>query len=146
MLIHFINGECHIKQLRSRKAINLCLTSHTRSISHHITPLVINALGGRHTEILTRKPKQFQEGCVYLAGHLKKVNRGRLHRESSPDQLVYNAGVLTLGHHSSHQFLDIVLYLKLDPFPNPNGDWLNIHFVSGNQAHTWFKNQVLTFM
>ena len=33
-------------------------------------------------------------------------------------------------------FLDIVLYLKLlpnptqpNPFPNPNGDWLNIHFV-----------------
>ena len=26
------------------------LTNHTRPISHHITPLVINTLGGRHTD------------------------------------------------------------------------------------------------
>ena len=60
-LIHFINGKCH-KLIKSSET---CLTNHTQSISHHITPLVINALGGIHTDRLTHiptsKPKQFQE-------------------------------------------------------------------------------------
>ena len=34
---------------------------HTWSISHHITPLIIYALGGGHTHILTHEPKHFQE-------------------------------------------------------------------------------------
>ena len=38
-----------------------CLTNHTRPISYHITPLVINALGGGHTHTSMREPKQFQE-------------------------------------------------------------------------------------
>ena len=33
--IHFIDGSCHMK----------CLTDCTRSMSHHILPLVINGLG-----------------------------------------------------------------------------------------------------
>ena len=28
-----------------------CLTNHMGSISHHITPLVVNSFGGRHTHI-----------------------------------------------------------------------------------------------
>ena len=44
--LHFINGKCHIKQLKSCKT---CLTIHTRSIRHHNMPLVINALEGTHT-------------------------------------------------------------------------------------------------
>ena len=44
MPIHFTNGNCHIKQLKSGKSHTICLTNHTRSTSHHIT-LVINGLG-----------------------------------------------------------------------------------------------------
>ena len=52
--IHFIDGKCHINQLKSGKSHKTCLTNHTESISHHITPLVIIALGAdiqthRHT-------------------------------------------------------------------------------------------------
>ena len=35
--------------MKSRKCHKTGLTNHTGSISHHITALVINALGGRHT-------------------------------------------------------------------------------------------------
>ena len=35
MPIHFIDGKCHIKQLKSGKAVKLVLTNHTQSISHH---------------------------------------------------------------------------------------------------------------
>jgi len=41
-----------------------CLTNHKSSISHHITTLVINSLGGRHTHTQYhrhRGQKQFQE-------------------------------------------------------------------------------------
>ena len=36
----------------------MCLANHTQPISHHITPLVINNLGGGHTDtqILLKKP------------------------------------------------------------------------------------------
>ena len=46
--IHFIDGKCHIKQLRAGKRLKsckTCLTNHTWSISYHITLLVINVLG-----------------------------------------------------------------------------------------------------
>ena len=65
--INFINGKCHYKQLKAGISCETCLTNHTWPISHHITPLVINALGGRHTDTYTqthipmREPKQFQE-------------------------------------------------------------------------------------
>ena len=36
--------SCHI-----RKSYSLYLTNHMKSISHHITPLVINSLRGSHT-------------------------------------------------------------------------------------------------
>ena len=53
-----------IKQLKAGKSHKTCLTNHIWSISHHITPLVINALGAEtqtHTHIRMREPKQFQE-------------------------------------------------------------------------------------
>ena len=61
MLIYFINGMHHIKQLKAKKAFNLF--KHTQSISHHITLLVINVLRGGHTDthILAHKPKEVQE-------------------------------------------------------------------------------------
>ena len=69
--IHFISGKYHIK-LKAGKSRETCLTNHTWPISHHITPLVINGLGGGHTDtdtrthIPTREPKQFQETrCVW---------------------------------------------------------------------------------
>ena len=46
------------------------LINHTRPISHHITPLVINALKGKHTDrqtdthILTCKQNRFQKPGV----------------------------------------------------------------------------------
>jgi len=40
------NFNCHINEKKTPKT---CLTNHKNSISHHITPLVINSLGGRHT-------------------------------------------------------------------------------------------------
>ena len=48
--IHFIDGRCHIKQLKAGKKGKTCLTNHTRSISHHIIPPVIKVLKGRHTD------------------------------------------------------------------------------------------------
>ena len=59
--IHLIDGKCHIKQLNSRKNHKTCLTNRTQSISHHIMPLVMNALGGGHTDIPMWEQKQFQE-------------------------------------------------------------------------------------
>ena len=55
-----INGKCHIKQLRAGKSCKTCLTNHTWSISHHITPVVINTLSGGHrdTHIPTCKPRK----------------------------------------------------------------------------------------
>ena len=51
--IHFIDGNCRMKQLKAGKSRKTCLTNRTRSISHHITPLVINGLGGGHTDTQT---------------------------------------------------------------------------------------------
>ena len=49
------------------KSCKTCLTNHTRPISPHIMPLVINALSGKQTDrqtdthIPTHEQKQFQE-------------------------------------------------------------------------------------
>ena len=52
--IYFIDGKCHnYKLIKSRESCETCLTNHTRPISHHIMPLVINALGGGHTDTHT---------------------------------------------------------------------------------------------
>jgi len=53
--------NCHINE---RETLTTCLTNHKSSISHHITPLVINSLGGGHTHTHAyrhRGQKQFQE-------------------------------------------------------------------------------------
>jgi len=55
------NFNCHINE---RETPTTCLTNHKSSISHHITPLVINSLGGRHTHTHAYRhhgQKQFQE-------------------------------------------------------------------------------------
>ena len=52
-LIHFIDGNYRMKLLKAGKSHKTCLTNHTQSISHHITPLVINGLGGGHTDTHT---------------------------------------------------------------------------------------------
>ena len=55
--IHFINHKCHIKQLKSRKSDKTCLSNRTQSISHHITPLFLNALrADTHTHTHTHWP------------------------------------------------------------------------------------------
>ena len=53
--IHFIDGKCRMKYLKAGKSRKTCLTNCTRPISHHITPLVINGLGGGHTDTDTQK-------------------------------------------------------------------------------------------
>ena len=60
-LFHFINGKCHIKQLKSWKSRKTYLTNHTQSISYHIMPLDINGLRGGHMHILTHELKQYHE-------------------------------------------------------------------------------------
>jgi len=40
------DSNCHINE---RETLKTCLNNHKGSISHHITPLVINSLGGGHT-------------------------------------------------------------------------------------------------
>ena len=69
--IHFIDGKCHIKQLKVGKSSKTCLTNHTQSVSHHITSLVINSLGvehmDTHTKARTKKPGAHQpQVCVCL--------------------------------------------------------------------------------
>jgi len=52
---------CYINEKEKPKT---CLTNHKGSISHPITPLVINSFGGRHTNTHTYShcgQKQFQE-------------------------------------------------------------------------------------
>ena len=51
--IHFIEGKWRMKQLKAGKSRKTCLTNRTWPISHHITPLVINGLGGGHTDTCT---------------------------------------------------------------------------------------------
>ena len=48
--IHFIDGKCHVQKLKAGKSHETCLSNRTQPISHHITPLVINALRGGHTD------------------------------------------------------------------------------------------------
>ena len=52
-------------QLKSGKNCKTCLINHTKSISHHIMPLIINALRGRHTHsyILTSKSNFKKSGA-----------------------------------------------------------------------------------
>ena len=71
ILLVLLSSLNRMKYLKAGKSRKTCLTNHTRSISHHIMPLVINGLGGGHTDrhtqtdthtrIPTRGPKQFQE-------------------------------------------------------------------------------------
>ena len=71
--IHFIDGRCHVKQLKADKSHKTCLANHRRSISHHIMPLVINGLGDRqtrryihtHTNMLTKAISKNQV-CIGL--------------------------------------------------------------------------------
>ena len=62
-----VHYKCHINEVKSSRT---CLTNHTESKSRYITPLVINSLGGGHTDTQThththtyqrRGQKQFQE-------------------------------------------------------------------------------------
>ena len=58
--IHLIDGKCHIK-LKAGKSHETCLTNCTWPISHNIMPLVINVLGGRHTDIHTPNQSNFKK-------------------------------------------------------------------------------------
>ena len=53
--ILIIDSKCHNKQLQVGKSRKTCLTNHAWSISHHIVPLVINALEGEHTDTHTNE-------------------------------------------------------------------------------------------
>jgi len=61
------NFNCYINE---REIPKTCLTNHKGSISHHIMPLVINSLRGRHTHTHIyshRRQKQFHETSCVLA-------------------------------------------------------------------------------
>jgi len=55
--------NCHISK---RETTKTCLTNHKGSISHHIIPLVINSLRGRHTHV-----------CIQTSG-TKAISRNQL--------------------------------------------------------------------
>ena len=66
MPIQFIDGKCHIKQLKAGKRYKTCLTNYIRTA--YITPYHATgyyALGGGHTDRHTNIPmceqKQYQE-------------------------------------------------------------------------------------
>ena len=50
--MHFIDGKCHIKQQKAGESHKTCLTKHMVYITPYHT-LIINALGGGHTETQT---------------------------------------------------------------------------------------------
>ena len=56
---HFINGRCHIKQLKAGKSYKTCLPNHTWFVSHHITPLIINAFVSGHTRTYWRMNQRY---------------------------------------------------------------------------------------
>ena len=65
--IQFINGN-------KLKSCRMGLTNHTQPISHHITPLVINALEGKHTNTDTDTDAQTKtisrnQSCTWLKKH-----------------------------------------------------------------------------
>ena len=55
------------------KSHKICLTNHTHPISHHIMPLVINALVGRHTHT-----------HVHTDMQTKKISRNQAHTAKGP--------------------------------------------------------------
>ena len=52
------------------KGSRTCLANHTRSISHHITPLVIHSLGGGHTDTQTHTH-------AYIRTEVISINQAR---------------------------------------------------------------------
>ena len=106
-LIHFINGNYHIKQLKSRKSHKTCLTNHTQSTSHHITPLVIKALGightthtqtHMHTNTQNKAIRRKQVHCLHAPGltykqaHIYKM----IHTSKFVSKIVSGAALATL--------------------------------------------------
>ena len=59
--LHFINGKCHIKQIKTRKSHITCLTNHIWFIQHHITSLISNALGADTQTYLCRNKSNFKK-------------------------------------------------------------------------------------
>ena len=72
MHIHFINGKCHIKQLKCGKNYKTCLTNHIWYMSHLITPLVINGIGAdtdRQTDRQAHKRTDMQTKKIQETRH-----------------------------------------------------------------------------
>jgi len=67
MIHHFF--ICHINK---RETPTTCLTNHKGSISYHITPLVINILGGGHTHtcIQTSQTKAISRNQSCTSWHM----------------------------------------------------------------------------
>jgi len=71
--------NCHINEKETPKT---CLTNYKGSISHHITPLVINSLGGGHTHIHTH--------ASILTSRTKAISRNQLHTGLQPAHTWFN--------------------------------------------------------
>jgi len=72
--------NCHINERETPKT---CLTNHKSFISHHITPLVINSLGGGHTHT-----------CI-LTSRTKAISRNQLHASLWPAHAWFNKIICT---------------------------------------------------
>ena len=111
LYINFINGRCHIKQLKVGKSCKTCLTNHTQSILHHITPLVINALGDTHTHIYTNvqtKAISRNQACDPHAPGLK--SQSTICRNNSANSLLFLAYIhKTVNTPDSSQCLSYVM-------------------------------------
>jgi len=69
------NFSCYINKRETPKT---CLTNHKGFISHHITSLVINSLGGRHTHTHTHT-----HTCI-LTSRTKAISRNQLRTGPRP--------------------------------------------------------------
>ena len=66
-----------MKYLKAGKSRKTCLTNCTWPISHHITPLVINDLGGGHTDTHT-----------HTNARTKAISRNQAHAAEGRTRLV----------------------------------------------------------
>ena len=77
--------NCHINE---RETPTTCLTNHKSSISHHITPLVINSLGGGHTH--THTHTHARTHASILTSWTKAISRNQSRAGLRPTRAWFN--------------------------------------------------------
>jgi len=84
--------NCHINERETPKT---CLANHKGSISHHITPLVINSLGGGHTHTHSS----------ILTSWTKAISRNQSRASQRPACAWFNKFKICENHLLPFQFL-----------------------------------------